>query len=96
MVGDLPLAVVSHLLSVAREFLGGPEKIDGDETNNRRLSNKEEKIPLTHTQRHGKEIEESRGCFPHLLSFKTDRQAKEISYSIFFFALLNENILVRF
>jgi len=47
--GTFLLAVVSHLLSVARKFLGGPERIDGDEMKNRRLINEEEKVLLTYT-----------------------------------------------
>ena len=43
------MAVTSHLLSAARKFLGCPERINGDEMNNRRLSNEEEKVPFAHT-----------------------------------------------
>lgn len=48
-----PLAAVSYFLTVARKLLGGPERIDGFEMNNRRLSN-EEKAPLIHTCTEGK------------------------------------------
>lgn len=54
------LAVMSHLLSVARKFLGGPERIDGDEIKSSRLSNEEEKAQTMHRRT----MEESKGCFP--------------------------------
>lgn len=64
--GTFPLAVTSHLLGIARKFLGRPERINGDEMNNGRLCNEEKKVPLTCT--HRRKVEESRGCFPRLTS----------------------------
>lgn len=96
--GTFPLAVTSHLLSIARKVLERPERINGDEMNNGRLCNEEKKVPLTCM--HRRKVEESRGCFPRLTSrqivrlkrFHIQSFSLPFSMRIFWFA---SDILLR-